>query len=72
MIRRLPRIANPGSRLAREDGCICPRMDNANGAGYLGGNGKNWEDDGIYVVVVGCPLHDPRALREEDPNDHSG
>ena len=49
-------IPNPGSREARDAGCICPVWDNAHGRGYMGGVK---DDDGnvVFVRVVGCPLH---------------
>lgn len=50
------RIANPGSDEAAEQGCLCPRMDNAYGRGYLGGMR---DDDGelLFVRRSDCPLH---------------
>lgn len=58
-VLRSPWRTAPGSREAIEQGCICPRMDNARGRGYLGGVK---DDDGctIFVVVVGCPQHSPK------------
>lgn len=41
----------PGSAAAIDKGCICPRLDNAGGLGYMGIRGH-------YVIVEGCPLHD--------------
>jgi hypothetical protein len=40
----------PGSDKAIAEGCICPRMDNGHGRGYLG-------QAGIYVMREDCPLH---------------
>lgn len=51
-------LINPGSDKARRRGCTCPRMDNGHGAGWNGGNGKSWaSDEGVFVVVEGCPMH---------------
>lgn len=52
----------PGSEEARAKGCRCPVLDNEHGRGYLGLGVK-----GIYVVVQGCPLHDPNRLVGEAP-----
>lgn len=43
---------NPGSPKARDAGCRCPRMDNANGAG-IGCLGDRFG----WVMVADCPLH---------------
>jgi hypothetical protein len=40
---------NPGSPEAVALGCICPRLDNSRGSGYLG-SGEFW-------VTIGCPVH---------------
>lgn len=53
----MTKVANPGSVDAKKAGCLCPVMDNGHGRGYYGGNGKDWDDGGIYVITVGCPLH---------------
>lgn len=45
----------PGSSLAVERGCQCPRMDNGHGDPGLA------RDRGGFVIVVGCPLHSPTA-----------
>lgn len=42
----------PGSEVAIAAGCICPVMDNAHGAGYLG-------QPGIFVYDCRCPVHRP-------------
>ncbi len=44
----------PGSAAAREHGCICPRIDNGHGNVGLA------RDRGGWIIVVGCPAHDPR------------
>lgn len=43
---------NPGSDEAIEQGCSCPRMDNARGAGVKLADGTIafWQQDG-------CPIH---------------
>lgn len=43
-------IPAPGSDEAIELGCLCPRMDNGYGKGYMGIAGQ-------YVIVEGCPVH---------------
>lgn len=54
----------PGSDEAFAQGCICPRVENGYGRGYLGGV-KDEEGNTVYVYVVGCPVHDERATEEE-------
>lgn len=44
---------NPGSDQAREQGCLCPVMDNARGRGAWGSEGK----DAIFFIRPDCPLH---------------
>lgn len=46
----------PGSPEARQHGCCCPRMDNANGRGYLGGI-KDQHGNTVYVMTENCPVH---------------
>ena len=41
---------NPGSPEAMAAGCKCPRIDNHNGAGWMG-------KEGIFVMNSECPLH---------------
>lgn len=43
------RKPNPGSEEAVEMGCICPRMDNSYGKGYLGSDN--------FVIRMDCPIH---------------
>ena len=46
-------IPNPGSDEAIEQGCTCPVMDNAHGAGFPWG-----EDSEIcFWTTADCPLH---------------
>jgi hypothetical protein len=42
----------PGSESARQNGCLCPIIDNHDGKGYRG-------DSTVYGYVVNgeCPLH---------------
>ena len=47
---------NPGSQEAQPLGCTCPVLDNARGAGYLGGV-KDAEGETVFVVNLDCPLH---------------
>ncbi len=46
----------PGSPEAIAKRCSCPRMDNANGRGYLGGV-KDADGNTVYVYSAACPLH---------------
>jgi hypothetical protein len=45
---------NPGTKLARDAGCICPVMDNWQGNPEIGRIRG-------FVMVVGCPLHSPEV-----------
>jgi hypothetical protein len=49
-------ISNPGNPDAVAQGCTCPVMDNAHGAGAgwptVGGGATFW-------ITAGCPLHGP-------------
>jgi hypothetical protein len=49
--------AAPGSDLAVEQGCICARIDNGYGRGYLGGMKDPATGETMFVVTVGCPVH---------------
>lgn len=51
---------NPGSPEAAEQGCKCPRMDNANGRGAWGTRGE----DAIFWTAESCPLHGKAAADE--------
>lgn len=55
---------NPGSPEAMRAGCVCPRIDNHHGRGYLGGV---MDKDGCTVFVRrgDCPLHG-LDLEDED------
>lgn len=48
---------NPGSKEAIKQGCTCPKMDNANGKGYMGGV-RDEHGQTVFVCTVGCPVHD--------------
>ena len=50
------REPNPGSPEAQPLGCICPILDNAHGAGYLGGV-KGADGETVFVVNLDCPPH---------------
>ena len=50
-------VPNPGSREARERGCICPVMDNGYGRGWMGGVEDPETGSVMFVMVEGCPLH---------------
>ena len=47
---------NPGSPAAISKGCICPRIDNGHGRGYMGGV-TDKDGDKMFVVVGNCPMH---------------
>lgn len=44
---------NPGSDEAIDQGCVCPRYDNAKGRGAWGSEGE----DAIFWITPSCPLH---------------
>ena len=46
-------VPTPGSNEARRQGCLCPVIENAYGAGYL----LDRESKPIYVIHNHCPLH---------------
>jgi hypothetical protein len=46
----------PGSLAALSDGCKCPVLDNAHGAGLMGGLTDEYGKT-MYVVNYECPLH---------------
>lgn len=48
----------PGSPEAREQGCICPVLDNAHGRGYLG-DGERFG----WVMRGDCPIHGEEVRR---------
>lgn len=51
-----PMPLRPGSPEALEQGCFCPVLDNAHGAGYMGGvKAENGET--IFLIDDACPLH---------------
>jgi hypothetical protein len=39
----------PGSNIAVENGCLCPIIDNNFGKGY--------DNNGMYIFNLQCPLH---------------
>lgn len=49
---------NPGSPEATANGCTCPVMDNANGAGVPGADGKT------FWINGDCPLHGLNTLKD--------
>jgi len=58
--------ANPGSREARDGGCICPVMDNNNGRGYF-----QTDDGPVFVMHSDCPMHgDEHVVFERDRSGH--
>lgn len=46
-----PKVPNPGSKEAKDQGCLCPVLDNGHGRGSMWG-------EGVFVITGGCPLHD--------------
>ena len=65
-----PKPPNPGSPEATQQGCTCPVLDNAHGAGWL--CSTSWlRSNGLFMVRADCPLHgtEARAKRE---NQHAG
>jgi len=50
---------NPGTKEAREQGCVCPVIDNHHGQGYRGVKG-------IFVFRVDCPLHKKKTEGDDD------
>lgn len=56
---------NPGSQEAVNAGCECPVMDNARGAGYLGGM-KDENGEVMFVVNLKCPIH---GVKDESQRD---
>lgn len=48
---------NPGSDEAIKEGCLCPRMDNSYGRGYMGGVRDKETGELIFVRRADCPLH---------------
>ena len=60
-------VPNPGSDAAREQGCICPVLDNGHGRGYMGYEDENGEP--VFVTVVGCPLHAPLPPSRESESE---
>jgi hypothetical protein len=57
----------PGSNEAIKKGCTCPILDNAHGAGYIGGV-KDDNGETVYVITEGCPVHNElyQVLADED------
>lgn len=49
----------PGSDTAVSEGCTCPRMDNAYGAGRFG-LGHDW------IINTDCPLHGDNRVNRYD------
>lgn len=58
------RVPNPGSDAAREQGCLCPILDNEYGRGFPGPGGLPQ-----FWIVGGCPLHDPKDAGAEQKED---
>lgn len=56
--RKVQPMPNPGSPDAVRLGCLCPQMGNGHGRGYCG-------MPGVFVRVVGCPLH---TRAEDEPS----
>lgn len=54
---------NPGSAMARDNGCLCPVMDNNRGMTPPLGSKYGW------IMVVGCPMHPEDASPYEKWKD---
>jgi len=52
---------NPGSDEAIEQGCRCPRLDNAKGRGAWGSEGE----DAVFWITPSCPLHGAEMTPEQ-------
>ncbi len=55
-------IPNPGTLEALAQGCLCPEIDNGHGTGYRG-------QEGIFVYMAGCPVHDDPTPARQDETD---
>lgn len=55
-------VPNPGSKEAREQGCLCPVVDNEFGKGYLGCG-----DRFGFVFNQNCPLHGANIVGSGKP-----
>lgn len=53
-------IPDPGSPDAVAEGCICPVFANRHGLGIEG-------SDGIFEMVVGCPVHEIASVTPPEP-----
>ena len=56
---RKKKTPNPGSQAAQDQGCLCPIMDNENGAGFPFGS-----DGPCFWINEACPLHGIRKEKE--------
>ena len=52
-MKHRPDTPPPGSDAAVTRGCLCPRIDNARGRGYVRTGENGW----LCVMVEECPLH---------------
>ncbi len=55
-------VPNPGSKEAREQGCLCPVVDNEFGKGYLGRG-----DRFGFIANENCPLHGAGTVGSAKP-----
>lgn len=55
-------VPNPGSKEAREQGCLCPVVDNEFGKGYLGRG-----DRFGFIADEDCPLHGAGTVGSAKP-----
>jgi len=56
------KIPNPGSKEAKDQGCLCPVLDNSRGKGfpYPGVIGP------AFVMIENCPLHGIKKINKEE------
>lgn len=54
---------NPGSAEAIEQGCICPVMDNNNGAGII------MDGEQVFWYTEGCPVHHNNGEKHTNGKD---
>lgn len=53
----------PGSDAAIERGCICPRLDNCHGEGFV------WDGQQSWWIAKDCPLHGEQRFYSEEVQD---
>lgn len=51
----------PGSPMALDAGCACPKMDNECGKGYA-----SWGEKAIWVINIDCKVHGTHRVSPDD------